>query len=89
MADLIRNFPGAEPRTLEQVSEIVKGTTITGFSKESAVDPDTGGECIRFILSGGDQLIFIAVPTPLSLDGVTARIQPLLVVKRKTHLKGF
>lgn len=89
MLDPIRDLPGAELRTLDQISEIVKGATITGFSKESAVDPSTGGECIRFVLKGGDQLLFVAVPTPLSLDGITARIQPLLVVKRKTNLKGW
>jgi hypothetical protein len=85
MADW-NSLPGAKPMTLDQVAEIVKGRTIKGFSKEAAQDPDQGGECIRFLLGDGDQLIFIAVPTPLSLDGITARIQPLLVQSRRSTL---
>lgn len=87
MADF-NNLYGAKPMTLDQVAEIVKGRTIRGFSKESTQDPDDGGECIRFLLGDGDQLIFIAVPTPLSLDGVTARIQPLLVQSRRSTLRS-
>lgn len=86
MADW-NNLYGAKPMTLDQVAEIVKGRTIKGFSKESTVDPDQGGECIRFLLGDGDQLLLIAVPTPLALDGLTARIQPLLVVSRRSRLK--
>jgi hypothetical protein len=87
MADW-NNLYGAKPMTLDQVAEIVKGRTIRGFSATPTADPDQGGMCIRFLLGDGDQLILIAVPTPLSLDGFTAKIQPLLVMSRRSTLKA-
>ena len=87
MADF-NNLYGAKPMTLDQVAEIVKGRTIKSFSRESTQDPDGGGECIRFLLGDGDQLIFIALATPFALDGLTARIQPLLVQSRRSTLRS-
>ena len=90
MANLISNLPGgARPMTTAQINEIIRGATIKAIRAETVQDPDHGGECLMLELNGGDKLIFIAVPTPpfvIDPDGLTARVQPLLIHPRHTRL---
>jgi len=90
MADLIRTLPhGARAASLEQIDEIVRGSTIVRIRHEKAIDPDHGGEALMIELSDNDRLILIAVANPhrLSLDEPTAKLQPLLVTTRRSRLK--
>jgi len=90
MADLQRGLPGATPTRLEEINEIVRGATIRQITPDKKIDPDQGGECVRIELIGGDALILIAVPgNPLAVGEPTARIQPLLVTRRGSRLKGL
>ena len=90
MADLIRNLPhGARPMTTAQINEIVRGATIKAIRAETVQDPDHGGECLMLELNGGDKLVFISCPTSLlsiDPDGLTSRIQVLLLTTRRTRL---
>lgn len=88
----IRNLPAgaSAAMTMEQINEIVRGATIKQIRPRKAIDSDHGGECLAIELQGGDVLILIAVPgSHLAINGPTARIQPLLALKRGTRLKGL
>jgi hypothetical protein len=83
-----RTLPGAQGASLEQISEIVRGSTIRAIRRDKAVSPD-GGECVMLELNNGDKLVFVASATDegLVLGGTTATITPLLLTRRGSRLK--
>ena len=83
-------LPGAQAATIQQINEIIRGATIKHIDVEKAQDPHHGGEVVRIILNGGDQLWFIARPgDPLDIrpDAPTAKIQPFLIATKRSQLK--
>ena len=82
-------IPGAQGATLEQIGEVVAGSTIRAIRNEKALSPG-GGECVMLELNNGDKLVFVAERTAsvLALDEPTARILPLLITRRGSRLKA-